>query len=330
MQPIETMRNCLAGKPMKQIPVSFWRHFPLNDSRPDQFVEATLQWQREFNFDFVKVMPPSSFCLKDWGSRDTYKGSRLGINEYTHFPVSSPDDWLKLKVLDPDSGFLNMQMKALKRIVCAFKNAVPVVHSVFNPVSQMINLCPATVLFDHLINHPSAVAEGLKIITESTINLIGKMAEIELDGIFYIVKNPLFEQQAQFDAHQKLWQKCDLLCLAPATNLWMNILHLHTPLPSLAEYADFPVQIINAHGLHRKDYLQKVKTETNKILCGGLQRFETMTAGSLDMVLNEANDFTENMLPENYILSAECGLPINTPKKNILAAIDFARGRKRC
>jgi len=329
MPHIEIMQNCLAGKNLKQIPVSFWRHFPLCDDDTDQFVKATLKWQYDYDFDFVKVMPPSSYCVKDWGSVDRYAGNSLGIREYIHFPINTPDNWLKLKVLDPDSGHLKKQMDALKVIIHEFRNKVPVVCSVFNPLSQMMNLCQPSILAGHFTKYPQAAAEGLKTITQSTIRLIEKMIEIGLDGIYFIVKEPDFLSEIQAGCKIISWSGYDLLCLEAAKKLWMNVLHLHTLKVEPTKFENYPAQIISVHGLHRADLLQAIQSEcSGKLLCGGLQRFITMARGTAADVVNEAEKFANSLKTQNYILGAECGLPLDTPEINIRTAINFARERQ--
>ena len=61
------LEACLSNQPVDRPPVALWRHFPVDDQTPFGLANATLVFQKTFDFDLVKVTPSSSFCLKDWG-----------------------------------------------------------------------------------------------------------------------------------------------------------------------------------------------------------------------------------------------------------------------
>ena len=62
----QRLETCLAGEKPDRTPVALWRHFPVDDQTPTGLAAATLKFQQDYDFDLVKVSPPSSFCLKDW------------------------------------------------------------------------------------------------------------------------------------------------------------------------------------------------------------------------------------------------------------------------
>ncbi len=70
----ERLENCLVDQKNDHVPVALWRHFPLDDQAPESLVRTTLVYQRAFDFDLVKVIPESSYCLGDWGVKDEWLG----------------------------------------------------------------------------------------------------------------------------------------------------------------------------------------------------------------------------------------------------------------
>ena len=70
----QRLENVLSGEPPDRVPVSLWRHFPVDDQTPEGLAAATASFQRRYDFDFIKVTPSSSFCLKDWGVEDEWRG----------------------------------------------------------------------------------------------------------------------------------------------------------------------------------------------------------------------------------------------------------------
>ena len=63
-------------------PIALWRHFPIDDQTPDGLAAAIIDFQRTYDFDLVKVTPASSYCLKDWGADDEWRGNTEGTREY--------------------------------------------------------------------------------------------------------------------------------------------------------------------------------------------------------------------------------------------------------
>ena len=92
----ERLMATISGQPVDRVAVALWRHFPGDDQRPADLAAAHLQWQSQYDWDFIKVSPSSSFCLIDWGVEDVWRGGDEGTREYTRRPVESPSDWATL------------------------------------------------------------------------------------------------------------------------------------------------------------------------------------------------------------------------------------------
>lgn len=52
----QNLRDMLNQKPHPHIPVSFFQHFPVEDTKGRRCVDAHLQFARQTNFDFLKIM----------------------------------------------------------------------------------------------------------------------------------------------------------------------------------------------------------------------------------------------------------------------------------
>src|SRR5690348_2132183 len=100
MTPSERVRSALAGEAVDRPPVSLWRHFPERDQRAADLAAETLAWQRAFDFDLIKFMPPGDYATIDWGAQSAYAGSPGGTRQTTRFPVTMAEDWATLPPLD--------------------------------------------------------------------------------------------------------------------------------------------------------------------------------------------------------------------------------------
>ena len=112
----ERIQACLAGDIPDQMPVALWRHFPVDDQSPETLAAAQIAFQRAYDFDLVKVTPASSFCIRDWGAEDEWRGNPEGTRQYTKHVVSQPQDWERLQVLDSTAPQLAGQLACLRQI----------------------------------------------------------------------------------------------------------------------------------------------------------------------------------------------------------------------
>src|SRR5512146_2632045 len=161
----ERIQACLNDQVLDRPPVALWRHFPVDDQDPKSLAEATLNFQRLYDFDFVKVTPASSFCLKDWGVEDEWQGSPEGVRAYTRYAIQVPEDWEHLQVLNPGQASLAGQIACLGQITKELNQETPVIQTIFSPLSQAKNLVGKDRLVVHLRRYPEAVHTGLSRIT---------------------------------------------------------------------------------------------------------------------------------------------------------------------
>ena len=107
----ERLQAAINGEVADRPPVALWRHFPVDDQDPRRLAEATLAFQESYDFDFVKVTPASSFCVRDRGAKDEWRGAPEGTRAYTHHPIREVEDWTSIKVMDPEKGNLGRQLE---------------------------------------------------------------------------------------------------------------------------------------------------------------------------------------------------------------------------
>lgn len=312
------LEAALAGGNIDRPPVALWRHFPVDDQAPGSLASATVAFQRDFDFDLVKVTPASSFCVKDWGSQDEWRGASEGTRDYTFRVIQQPEDWTRLKPLDPRQGFLAGQLECLRLIVGELGREVPVIQTIFNPLSQAKNLVGREALLVHLRRDPEAVHAGLATIAESTRRFTEAALETGIAGIFYAVQHAQFGLLSRQEYHE-FGRAYDLQVLEPARSLWLNLLHLHGEEIMFDEFLDYPMAAINWHDRETAPSLPEAQSRFSGAVCGGLRRWETMVLGTPEQVRHEALDAIQSTRGTRFILGTGCVLPTIAPRGNILA-----------
>src|SRR5512134_24023 len=217
----ERLQATIAGEAVDRVPVALWRHFPVDDQRPEDLAAATLEFQAAYDFDFVKVTPASSFCLRDWGAKDEWLGDPEGTRDYTRRVIQTPGDWLSLQPLNPNSGRLGEQARALELIGAGLPRRTPFIQTIFSPLSQAKNLVEAEKLPVHLRTHPEELKSALAVIAESTIRFIEAARRTGIDGIFYAVQmaTTLTFSEAEY---REFGEPYDRRILHAADGLWLN------------------------------------------------------------------------------------------------------------
>lgn len=313
------LETCLAKVKPDRVPVALWRHFPVDDQTPAGLARATLFFQRTYDFDLVKVTPASSFCLKDWGVQDEWRGATEGTRDYTRHIIQEPEDWERLAPLDPYKGYLGEQIRCLQLITQELSPETPVLQTIFNPLAQAKNLAGKNTLPVHLRCYPEAVHRGLKTIAESTLRFIEAAGKTGIAGLFYAV------QHAQYglltvDEYNTFGKTYDLMVLEPARQMWLNMLHLHGEGIMFDPFSDYPIQVINWHDQDTWPSLSEGLTRFPGCVCGGLGRIQPMVLGTPDQVHTQAQAAIEETNGQRLILGTGCVVPITAPHGNFSAA----------
>jgi uroporphyrinogen decarboxylase len=320
----ERMQACLANdSALDRTPVALWRHFPVDDQSPETLAAATVDFQRRYDFDLVKVTPASSFSIKDWGAEDVWEGHTEGTRRYTKRVIQKPQDWEHLPVLNPHKApHLAGQLACLRLVRSFLGPEVPVLQTVFSPLAQAKNLAGGETLIVHLRQHPEAVMKGLATITETTRRFIEATLETGIDGIFYAI------QHAQaglltLDEYKTFGLPLDLNTLKPAQGLWCNLLHLHGlniyfDLITESLFPDHLFSIVNWHDRETYPSLAEAQEKFNGVVCGGVSQHSIVFADS-SQVRKEAADAIEQSQGRRFLLGTGCVVPVIAPHGNITA-----------
>ena len=322
LTPRERLQACLTNSPaLDRPPVALWRHFPVDDQSPETLATATLDFQRRYHFDLVKVTPASSFCLRDWGVEDAWEGYTEGTRRYTKHVIEKPQDWERLPVLDPlKAPHLSGQLACLRLIRSGLGPDVPMIQTVFSPLAQARNLAGGDTLVAHMRLYPEAVMKGLQTVAETTRRFIEACRGTGIDGIFYAV------QHAQagiltFDEYKTFGLPFDLQTMQPASDLWCNLLHLHglnVYFDLVKHYASL-FQIVNWHDRETPPTLSEAQKRFSGIVCGGVSQ-HTIVFGNSSQVREEAADAIRQTKGRKFMLGTGCVVPVIASHGNILAA----------
>jgi uroporphyrinogen decarboxylase len=314
----------LSGQQPDRTPVALWRHFPVDDQTPDGLAAAIAAFQQLYDFDLIKVTPASSFCIKDWGVEDHWAGNPEGTRDYTRRAILVAEDWTRLRPLDPRQGHLGSQLECLRLLNREFSGKVPVIQTIFSPMSQAKNLVGPGELLVHMRRDPDSLHAGLRHITQTTIAFLEESRKMGIDGVFYAIQHAQYGLLSVGE-FAEFCRPYDLQVLEAARGLWLNLLHLHGDAVMFDQVLDYPVSIFNWHDRETPPTLAQALTKTagktaGFAVCGGLRQWDSMVLGDPAQVRAEAEDAIQATAGKHFILGTGCVLPTTAPRGNILAA----------
>ena len=315
----ERLEKTLSGDKPDRPAIALWHHFPVDDQDPIRQAKATIAFQNQFDLDLVKVMPSSSFCTKGWGVDDVWRGNEEGTRTYTRRAIHQPEDWVKLKPLEPNKGTLAKQLDCLKLLQIEYGETTPFIQTIFNPLSQAKNLVSPALLPIHLRRYPDALHQGLKTIQKSILRFIDAAKELGISGIFFAIQHAVYNILTESE-YLTFGKAYDLPILQSVSDLWLSMAHIHGTEIMFDLIADYPVQILNWHDRETSPTLSDGLRRFPGTVCGGIGRYEPFVLGTPQEIRQEAQNAFQRTGGKRWILGTGCGLYLTTPYGNILTA----------
>jgi uroporphyrinogen decarboxylase len=323
----ERVLAALGRQPVDRLPVAFWRHVPEVDHTARGLAEAMLAFQRRWDLDLIKVMSSGVYCVEDWGCRVAYQGSPNGAKTCTQHAVRQVSDWAKLKPLDPEQGALGRELEALRLILKGRSDDVPVLHTVFAPLTIARKLAGDRLAGD-LREHPEAVLGALDLITDTVIRYAGAVAQAGADGIFYATQDASRDVMPEGD-HAKFsmpysWRVLESLKGASL----FTMLHIHGQHIYFDRKATLPVAAINWHDRLTAPSLGDALNRFGGAAVGGLSEKETLVKGPPSAVAAQVADAIRQSGGTGVIVAPGCVLPLAVPDESLEAVVKGVTGEQ--
>ncbi len=320
----ERLAATLRGEATDRPLVALWRHFPTDDLAPEQLALSAVAFQTQYDWDFIKLTPASSYSVEDWGCRAAYRGHPEGTSEYIAHPIAAPQDWARLEPLDPHSGVLGQQLACIRRTRELAGPDIPIIETVFNPISQAKNLIGGGLEVVHLRRHRAQLQHALDVIAETTVRFVRAALEAGADGIFYAMQRA----SADFLGEQEYREVCrplDLRILEAAGAATLNLLHLHGPNTYFDLVADYPAHALNWHDRDTGPSLAEGARRFPGLVVGGLSQRD-MVEGTPQSIQALAHEAIGSLGGRRLCLSTGCVMQTVTPWGNIRALRAAADG----
>ncbi|MBL8838663.1 MAG: uroporphyrinogen decarboxylase [Alphaproteobacteria bacterium] len=244
-KPAERIRAVLEGRPVDRAACSFWTHFPDIDLDPAAIAAATVKFARALDLDLVKAMPNGLYSVEDWGVVPDFSAIAAGgVAKVTRAAVVNPQDWQRIRRLDPTRGAFGRELDHLRRLVRALGPDVPVLATTFSPLTVAKKLGEAA-FSAHVWTHPEPVLDALGEIAATIAAFSREAIALGCAGVFFAVQEatPAIGE----DIYRRFGQPYDIAALAGAKAGWCNTIHMHGDKVLFDMLKAYPVAMLNWH-----------------------------------------------------------------------------------
>ena len=315
----ERIEAAMKGGEVDHVPISLWRHWPVDDETAAGLAAVSIKWQRAYDFDLVKFMPTGTYSIEDWGAETVYRPNYNGTRTITKFGLTQPEAWPKLTQLEVTKGYLGIQIDALRLTAVELTNSVPILQTIFSPLTTARKLAGDRVFTD-LRRHPDLLKEGLQIIAETTARFAQESLRAGAHGLFFASQCGTYQLLSQAE-YQEFGEYYDRLVLEVAQEAKFNMLHAHGEDIMFDLMAAYPTQMMNWHDRLTAPALSEAQTRYEGLLVGGINEWHTLLNGPTEAIQAEVKEAIAQTNGRRLMIGPGCVIPGHTPVTHIQAAI---------
>jgi uroporphyrinogen decarboxylase len=322
MTKAERIRATIAGEPADRTPFSLWHHFPGRDATVEGLVNETIAFHEQFDVDLIKLMPTGMYSTLPYGTTIEVVPGDSGTTGMKTSPIQTSKDWTTLPAVSLTDGALAEQIEVVRRVRSAVGPDVPVVQTIFSPLSMADKMSGGSLL-EHLENDEDAVHVALGQFTQDVIAFARECLSAGADGFFFAT------QQASRDAglSDELFDRAGvtydvrvLEALYDDDRNWCTILHLHGTNTRFEIADQYPIHAVNWHDRESGPSIKEATGLTKRTLVAGIDRVGPVARGDIDGAIAEVNDAINQANGQRLIVAPSCVLP-HTVDASVLRAI---------
>ncbi len=316
----DRVRAVLKGERADRLPVSFWRHFYHKESTAEGLADAMVDFQKKYDWDFMKVNPRASYHIEGWGAKAEFSNDPLVKTRVTEKPVKKTGDWKKLKVLDSSNKAFEEQLEVLRLIKKELKDEIFVVETLFSPLSIAGDLVKEEDLIKDIRENPELIHQALEIITGTFSDFSVQCLDAGADGIFFATTEWATKSHLTEKEYLEFGRPYDLKILKRVESAEFNILHICKSNNFLPLFADYTVKVVNWDSSDPTNLnLKEGAMILNKTVLGGIDQHNLLLKSTPEDVFDKVKELIESSRGIRLILGPGCVISPETPEKNLEA-----------
>ncbi|MGH2772868.1 MAG: uroporphyrinogen decarboxylase family protein [Actinomycetota bacterium] len=323
MQSSQRVRAALALDVADRPPAGWWGHTFKEEWSPQDLAAVTAARARRYNWDFVKLQPRACCFAEAFGS--TYRSAegfrtapvleRQAVNDIA--------DWEAVGETDASAPSLADQVEALRIVAADLGPGVPVLQTVFSPVTvagYLVGKDRRRLLSD-MLAAPGPTTAALEAITAALIDFSKKSIEAGAAGIFYAVSGYATAGVMDLPQYEEIAAGYDRQVLGSlAEDAWFNVLHLCGSAVHFELAKTLQAQAVSWSD-HDPDNpsLAEGSQISGKAVMGGIDHATALLKSSAAEILRQGQAAVAETGGKGLLLAPGCSVPTESPEENLEA-----------
>ena len=286
----------------------------------------TVDRARRLGWDFVKFQPRATFFAEAFGNRYRPSGHRFRAPILEQAAVPDLDSWSKLELVDQRA--LDEQARALGLVVDALGERVPVIQTVFSPISVGDYLVGRDKrrLIRELRQHPEVVLPALEKVQNALMEFARKSVAAGAAGVFYAISGFATRDAMPVDVYDSLVFPMDLrIAESLPAAAWFNVVHLCGSHLNMDVARRLPVRAVS-YSVHNagNPSLEEAQRLTGKAVMGGLEQRGALVGGPPEAIERQVRDAIAQTGGRSLLLAPGCSVPPRARESNLALMMQAA------
>lgn len=324
----ERVDRILDGRQADRPAISMWRHFYHRENTKDDLVVSTIEFQRKYDWDVIKINPRASYHIEDWGAVLQYSSDPLIKPSIISLPIRKKDDWLKIKPLPPGSGVLGEILSATRDVVETAGPEIYCLQTVFSPLSIAGDLIKDEQQFVDLLHEgPKELHTALEAITRTFRAFVAELMKTGIAGIFFATTEWASRDLLTEEEYLEFGQPYDLSVLEAAHGARFNVLHVCGKNNMLPLFKEYPSPVLSWNPFEPGNLsVHQAAQIFDKIFLTGIDQNATLLSGPSNLIKEQIDSSLKDAPSGRMMAGPGCAIKANTPDANIYTAIEAVKG----
>lgn len=320
------VETTLVGGEVDRPAAGAWGHRYRDEWSPERLAQVTVERARRFEWDFVKFQPRATFFAEAFGAEYRSAGHSLRAPVTDEPRVKVLEDWQGLRLVNEQA--MDDQVRALKLVVEGLGDRVPVLQTVFSPLSVASYLVGREnrKLVREMRANPEVVLPALDRIADALIDFSRKSVAAGAAGIFYAISGFATPDAMPAPVYDELVFPTDLRIVeALPAAAWFNVVHLCGSHVNMDVGRRLPVQAVS-YSIHNQGNppLGEARRLTGKAVMGGLEQRGVLVGGPLDAIQAQVHEAVASTGGRGLLLAPGCSVPPRAPDVNLRTMMEAA------
>lgn len=320
----ERVQMIIAGETPDRFAASFWRHFFHREHFAEGTAESMLDFQKEFDWDFMKINPRADFHVEDFGFKQEWSHNEFVKHKKTYFPIKTANDWLKIEPLPPTAPVLAEHLKVVSLIRKGSQKELPILMTLFTPLAIAGRMVEDNqTLVDHIRTEPDKVANALRAITDTFVKYTSELRNAGADGLFFATTQWASADTLTWPEYEQFGVAYDLEIIKAAEADAINLLHVCES----NNYLEKMVGIDYHAGMYNWDAAHPTNLPIDKAadliktgaLVGGVDHEGWLLKSSPDEIKYLIDELKDKNSRSRLIIGPGCAIPPEVPDENLRA-----------